>query len=783
MQKAKHPHPDLEAEFDSVGEPVSRVDAKLKVTGRALYLEDMELTGMLYGKMLRSTCAHGKIVSIDTSEAEKVPGVVGVVTGEDLDFLHGESLSDQPYLARGKVRYIGEAVAGVAAVDEATAETARNLIKVVYEPLPTVFDAVKAAKPDAPMVHKDVGTYECAPGITTIPNTNICNHFQLDRGDMEAGFAASDRIFEDTFTTQRQQHCCIEPHGSACMINDDEEVTLWTNNDSPYRCRKELATALGLPLGSVSVVSPPTIGGNFGGKGGLKAEADALALAWKVRNRPIRVMYTRDEEFISLVRHPSEVRIKTGVRADGKILAREVEMYLDTGAYAEKGPTVLRFSGISAAGPYTIPNVKINAYCVYTNNPVSGAMRGYGGPQAAWAYDCQTDLIAREMGIDPVEFRAMQIYDEGDEHITGDPLSSEGIKDCLLEVAKAMDWKNRPRVKDRGIGVACMERAVKTPFGSAAFIKLNEDGTVDILSSTTEVGQGSETILCQIAAEELGVPMEVVRKAQPNTVFTPFDASTTSSRATFHMGNAVRMAAADIKAQLLELAAPLIERDAADLTIRDNLIFPQDDVDAGLTIAEVMKRHYGPSSTVLGRGFYIPKMPEGPAEYYTRAMIFWLLGASGAEVEVDRQTGVVKVLKLWGAFDVGKAINPINCEGQIEGGASMGLGMALSEEVSLLNGQIMNPSFLGYKLPASVDMPEVVSIFVEHPHPDGPFGAKGMGETTNVAVPPAIANAVYDAVGIRIRDLPLTPDKVLAALRQKEKVEARKRTGQDKVTA
>jgi CO/xanthine dehydrogenase Mo-binding subunit len=249
------------------------------------------------------------------------------------------------------------------------------------------------------------------------------------------------------------------------------------------------------------------------------------------------------------------------------------------------------------------------------------------------------------------------------------------------------------------------------------------------------------------------------------------------------MGNAVRMAAADIKAQLLELAAPLIERDAADLTIRDNLIFPQDDVDAGLTIAEVMKRHYGPSSTVLGRGFYIPKMPEGPAEYYTRAMIFWLLGASGAEVEVDRQTGVVKVLKLWGAFDVGRAINPINCEGQIEGGASMGLGMALSEEVSLLNGQIMNPSFLGYKLPASVDMPEVVSIFVEHPHPDGPFGAKGMGETTNVAVPPAIANAVYDAVGIRIRDLPLTPDKVLAALRQKEKLEARKRAGQDKVTA
>jgi CO/xanthine dehydrogenase Mo-binding subunit len=272
--------------------------------------------------------------------------------------------------------------------------------------------------------------------------------------------------------------------------------------------------------------------------------------------------------------------------------------------------------------------------------------------------------------------------------------------------------------------------------------------------------------------------METVRKAQPNTAFTPFDASTTSSRATFHMGNAVRMAAADVKAQLLDLAAPLMERDAADLTIRESLIFPRNDVDAGLTIAEVMKRHYGPSSTVLGRGFYIPKMPEGPAEYYTRAMIFWLLGACGAEVEVDRQTGVIKVLKLWGAYDVGKAINPMNCEGQIEGGTSMGLGMALSEEVSLVDGQIMNPSFLNYKLPTCADMPEIESIFIEHPHPEGPFGAKGMGETTNVAVPPAIANAVYDAVGIRIRDLPLTPDKILAALKAKEKRQAQEQQRQ-----
>ena len=767
------PLTNLKEDFDCVGSSIGRVDARRKVTGRAEYLEDIKLTGMLYGKMLRSTQAHARIISIDTSEAEKLPGVKGVVTGADLDFLHGESLSDEPYLARGKVRYVGEAVAGVAAEDEATADAARALIKVEYEPRPAVFDPLKAAEPDAPRLHEDLHTYEKAPGITPLAGTNICNHFQLERGDIEAGFAASDHIFEDTFTTQMQQHCTIEPHGSICMVSDENEVTLWTNNDSPYRCRKELATALKLPLGAVAIISPPTIGGNFGGKGGLKAEACALALAWKVRNRPIRVIYTRDEEFISLGRHPSVVHMKTGVRNDGKILARRVEMFLNTGAYAEKGPTVLRFSGISAAGPYNIPNVKIDAYCVYTNHPIAGAMRGYGGPQAAWAYESQMDIIARKLGIDPLEIRAMQIYEDGDEHVTGETLYSEGIKECLTMTAQAMNWRKRPSVKDRGIGIACMERAVKTPFGSAAFVKINEDGTVDILGSVTEVGQGSETILCQIVAEELGVPIETVRKGAPNTMFTPFDASTTSSRATFHMGNAVRLAAADIKEQLLELAASLLQREPGELTIRNSRITVKGDESTGLSIAEVMKSHYGPSGTVLGRGYYIPKMPEGPAEYYTRAMIFWLLGACGAEVEVDRQTGEVKVLKLWGAYDVGKAINPMNCEGQIQGGASMGLGFALSEELSFINGQVMNPSFLSYKLPSALDMPEVVPILIENPHADGPFGAKGMGETTNVAVPPAIANAIHDAVGVRIKNLPITPGKILKALKTKEKLAGR----------
>ncbi len=759
---------DLVEDYEIVGKSYPRLDARDKVTGNALYLGDLKLKGMLYGKVLRSKHAHARIVKIDTSKAEELPGVKGVVTGADLNFLHGESLCDEYFLARDRVRYKGEAVAAVAAVDEETAQEALDLISIEYEALPPIFDLLEAAKPGAPLLHEKLETYYCAPGITPIPGTNICNHFELRKGDVEAGFAESDHIFEDTFTTPMQQHCTLEPHIAICLIDDNTKMTLWANNDSPYRCRKEIASSLMIPFADVRVVIAPNIGGNFGSKGGLKAEAVAIALAWKIRNRPIRIMYTREEEFSAAIgRHPSVIRMKTGVRKDGLILARQVEIYLDTGAYAEKGPTVTRFCGVSAAGPYKIPNVKIDAYCVYTNKMLAGAMRGYGGSQAAWAYESQMDIIASRLGMDPLEIRLKQVYQEGDAHITGQQQHSHGLKECLEKLAERMDW-NRPRERDRGKGIACMERAVKTPFGSAAFVYLNEDGSVDVLSSTTEVGQGSDTVLRQIVAEELGVPLDIVRKDTPDTAFTPYDASTTSSRATFHMGNAVKLAAADAKSQILNLAAPLLESRSGDLAIAKSKVYVKHAPENAISIAEVLNQHYGPSATVLGKGYYYPEMPEEAAEYYSRYMVFWLLGANGAEVEVNRRTGEVKVLKIWSAFDAGKVINPNTCEGQIQGGASMGLGFALSEELMFQDGDVMNPSFLSYKLPSALDMPEVETIFVEHPHKDGPFGAKGVGETTNVPVPPAIGNAIYDAVGVRIRNLPITPDKILKALRQKD---------------
>jgi carbon-monoxide dehydrogenase large subunit len=755
-----------------VGVSWPRADARDKVRGAALYLEDLAFKGMLFGKVLRSRHPHARILGIDTSRARAHPGVLAVVTGADLPFTHGESLVDEPFLARDKVRHVGEAVAAVAAETEEAADAALALIEVDYAPLPAVFEVPDALKPGAVLIHEDLGSYRHAPGITPVAGTNICNHFELQRGDVAGAFAASDCIFEDTFSTPMQQHCSIEPHGAVCHVNDDGRVTLWTNNDSPYRCRTELANAFSLPLADVRVIGAPNIGGNFGGKGGLKAEACAVALAWKIRNRPVRVIYTRDEEFrASIGRHPSRTRVKTGVKRDGTILARQVEVYLDSGAYAEKGPTVARFCGLSAAGPYNIPNVQIDVYCVYTNKAVAGAMRGYGGPQAAWAYESQMDIIARRLGIDPLAFRLRHAYDEGDEHVTGQRLESEGLKDCIRAVADAMDWSSPRSRPDVGRGIACMERAVKTPFGSAAFLKVNEDGTADLLSSTTDVGQGSDVALRQIAAEELGVALQDVRKAPPDTAYTPFDSSTTSSRSTFHMGNAVRLAAADAKAQILAIAAEPLGVSPADLRIRAGAVIVADAPERTLLIPDVLRRRYGPCGTVLGRGFYWPEMPDQGTEYYSRYMVHWLLGATGAEVHVDRGTGRVTVLKLWGAFDAGRAINPLTCEGNIQGGMAMGLGFALAEEVAFRKGEVLNPTLVAYKLPTALDVPEIVPIIVERPHPEGPFGAKGMGETTNVAVPAAIANAIEDAVGVRIHHLPITPDNVLEALRRKRAAE------------
>jgi CO/xanthine dehydrogenase Mo-binding subunit len=762
----------MERPFSTVGCSPVRLDAHDKVRGLASFIDDLTLTGMLYGRVLRSTRPHARIVDIDTSRARRVPGVKAIVTGDDMPFLHGESLVDEPFLARGRVRYCGEAVAAVAAADEETAEEALDLIAIDYDDLPAVFDPIAAMDPAAPLLHPDLDCYTRQPSIRPIPGSNVCNHLQVRKGDIARGFRESDEIFEDTFTTQKQVHACIETHGAICLATPDGRVTVWANNDSPYRCRREIANALGLPLNHVRVILPPYIGGNFGGKGGLKAEAIAIALAWSLRGHPIKVIYDREEEFTSsLTRHPSVTTIRTGVTRSGRIVAREVVTRWDTGAYAEKGPTVSRLGGVSASGPYDIPHVSLDGYCVYTNKPVSGAYRGYGGPQLAWAYEQQMDMIADRLGIDRVAIRMQNALDEGSVHAGGQTLSNVSLKACLREVSAALapDERSGPL---RGKGVAFGERAIKTPFASSAIVKVNEDGTVDVLASTSEVGQGSETVLCQIAAEELGVPLAAVNKAGADTAYTPFDESSTSSRSTFHMGNAVRDAARDAREQLLTLAADVLQTDRGPLDIRHGTIVNTRRPEMSATIAQVLKRRYGSSSTVLGRGFFYPDGLVSPDDYFALVSVFWMYAAQGAEVEVDPETGRVRIVRIVAAHDVGRAINPANCRYQIEGAVAQGIGLAMFEDLLIEDGVTVNPSFEGYKLPTTLDMPSIEAILVEMPHEHGPFGAKTVGEPALVPTAAAIGNAIADAIGVHITDLPITPEKVLAAIRARQRTAA-----------
>ncbi len=745
-----------------VGQPANRLDALDKVTGAAQYAADMRLPGMLYGKALRSPHAHARIVSVKTERAAQLPGVVAVVTGLEFDWLGGEAVKDMPFLARDRVRYVGEPVAAVAARDEQTAEEAIKLIEVQYEVLPAVLDPVSGAQKGAPIIHDHLERYEHIGAVIPVPNTNIINLSEDKQGDVERGFAQSDYVFEDTFHIHTAHHGQIEPHCCIAQWGADDRLTLWTPNDGPHRLRKDIADALRIPLTQVRVIVP-YLGGGFGGKGGLKVEPIAIALARKIPRRPIRVLLSREEVFTStLVRHGGVFKIKTGVKKDGTLVAREVTGYWDTGAYAEKGPTVTKQAMSSAAGPYRIPNIRLVGYCVYTNRIIAGAYRGYGTPQVTWAYESQMDMIARRLGLDPLEFRLKNALHEGDTMATGQPAHSVGLEDCLRKVAAELKWGEK-RTPGTGIGIACTGKNTKTPSGSAASVAFNQDGTANVLTSTVEIGQGAKTIFAQMAAEELGLPLDKVRVSFPDTDTTPYDASTTSSRSTFHMGNAVRAAAIDAREQIVALAAMLFKCKVEDLKAERGQIDFVADPGHPVSFAKVLKQAYSAGGTVLGRGFYYPAT-EKDSGMWSAPSVFWMYGAQGAEVKVNPETGQVDVLKLVAAHDVGRAINPQTCAGQIEGGAVHGLSIAMTEEVLSDNGRILNPNLHDYKMATTMDLPQVVSYIVEAPHQAGPYGAKGVGEPVLSPTAAAVANAIEDAVGVRIQSLPLTPERVYAEI-------------------
>jgi carbon-monoxide dehydrogenase large subunit len=493
----------------------------------------------------------------------------------------------------------------------------------------------------------------------------------------------------------------------------------------------------------------------------------------------VKLVFTREEEFgVAPVRHPTVIRCKTGMKKDGTWLAQETELIFDTGAYADIGPRVCRNAGFSAAGPYQVPNVRIDSYCVYTNHPIGGAFRGFGIPQVSWAIESHLDVMVEKLGLDPVEVRLKNAVEEGSLSVTGQVLHSVGLKETLRQAAEKIGWR-KASGPYRGKGIACMHKSTVTPSSSAAFVKLNEDASVTLLCSAVEMGQGSSTILAQIASEELGIPVEKISMVRPDTDVTPYDMASVSSRSTFFVGNAVRRAAADAREQLLQIAAEILEANPLDLVIEAGKVMVRGVPEKAIPIAElplgeafyVGAKGRGRGRPVLGRGSFTVE-DATPLDRETgqgkNPSAFWMYATQAAEVEVDPRSGRVKVLRISSAHDVGKSIHPVAIEGQIQGALVMGVGTALFEEMELEKGRVKNPSFAEYKLPSALDAPEMIPIIVEELHAQGPYGAKGLGEPALAPTAAAIANAIYAAVGVRVKDLPITPEKILEGLRKKE---------------
>ena len=769
--------------FNPVGQSVPRMDAFDKVTGAATFTDDLQFgPGLLYGRLVRSPLPHALIKRIDVSRALEMPGVKAVVTGEDTPGFIGLYLKDRHIFCTDRVRYVGDPVAGVVAVSEQVAEEAAKLIDVEYEQLPAVFDPLKALQPDAPLLHPNLGSYEVVPFISPQHGTNVSNVFHVRKGNTGAAWALCDAMIEESYHVPQIQHVPIEPHVAVAQWDRSGEVTLWSSTQSPFAQRDLIAQSLGISQGDMRVVGH-YVGGGFGSKAGVSMEAVAVAMARKVQGRPVKVRMTREEEFFcTFVRQGLVANVKIGGTREGKILALRVEYYWDAGAYTEYGVNIVRAAGYSCTGPYDIPNVHTDSYCLYTNHPVGGPMRGFGMPEIHWSIEQSVDRLAEALEIDSVAFRLENCLKGGDEIVTGMVMHPTGLSECIHRAAQAIDWETRTAPaephKRRGKGIAVCWKAPAMPPnpGSEAWIRFNEDATISLGLGGQELGQGSFTVAAQIAAQTLGVPYEWVRISQPvDTKYSPYEWQTVASRLTWSMGNAVKAAAEDARAQVLEVVAQYWDEDPADLDIRDGETISYKSerslplakmVIYGLPLPDDQGWIGGP---IIGRGKFMPTYVTGldsETGQGERAVVHYTTGAQAAEIEIDTETGELTIVRLAAVYDVGKAINPDQVLAQLEGGVVQGASSALFEVLQLEKGRPLNPSFTDYRIMTAVDAPrEIIGDYVEVPQDDGPWGARGIGEHPMIATAPAIANAVYDALGIRFNDMPLTAEKIYMALR------------------
>lgn len=743
-----------------VGKRLPKADALDKATGAACYVGDIRLPGMLHAGILRSPHAHARVLHVDATRARNLCGVKALLTVQDVPrVLHagqpepraGSCARDQ-YILDEVVRFVGDGVAAVAAVDRETLEEALELIQVDYEPLPAVFDAEEAMEPGAPAIH---GT----------DRNLVMPPFIVEFGDLERGFAEADYVFEDRYVTSRHVPAFLEPYVCVCQFDAAGRLTVWASTQAPFMVRGTLSEVLGIPMSNIRVLSEQT-GGAFGAKQDLYQQEYLCALLARETARPVRMEYTRQETFVAgRSRHPVIVELKQGVKRDGTLTARCGRYIANSGAYASHGVGITRVGSNALSSLHRCPNVRIEGYCVYTNTPIAGAVRGYGAPQSYFALESQMDAIAERLGLDPIEVRLRNAMRPGDRGPSSTAFVSCLLPECLRRGAEMIGWDRRQQVaqiagsKRRGLGVACqLHSATSFPAvkeAAGAVILVNEDGTIRLLTGAADLGTGARTVLAQIVAEELGVSFEDVRVVTGDTDAVPYDIGAYASRTTFIAGGAAKEAAARAKARLLALASEKLRVPADDLYIREGVVSSRTCGSAKVTVCDLVH-----SSGVAAPTEVVAEATFAPRNSYSFAAQF-------AEVEVDVETGQTRVLKMVSVHDIGKAINPMAAEGQVEGALQQGIGYALMEDMVVHSetGRTLNSDFADYKMPTALDMPDIRVAFVESEDQLGPFGAKGVGEDGMCPTAPAIANAIYHATGARVKQLPITPERLLAALR------------------
>ncbi|MEK7700535.1 MAG: xanthine dehydrogenase family protein molybdopterin-binding subunit [candidate division NC10 bacterium] len=751
----------MAAEFEVIGRTVPKRDGAEKATGRTRFLHDLDVPRMAHGRILRARFPHARLVRIDTSRARSLPGVLAVLTGDDVEPQPFGFAKDQTALKRGKVRCIRDEVAAVAAETREVAEAALDLIVVEYEELPAVFEPLAALEAGAPLVHEELGTNQHSL------------RYRFAHGDVDRAFAEAAAVVEDTYRLPFVTHACLGTMVAVADWDLQDSLTMWTTTQVPFLYQRDLAEALRITGDRVRVLQPP-VGGNFGrGLDIYPIDVIAALLARRVR-RPVKIEFDRVEEFVACPgREPCTIRLRTAGDRDGRLLARDAHVTIDNGAYTSWGSTTPSVMLSTVAGLYRVPNVRFDTTIVYTNNPYSGSMRGYGNPESTFAVESQMDDLADRLGMDRLELRRRNANTPGEVHPQGFVLTSFAMTDCIDAAAEAVT-KNAPPLRPgwkRGVGYAGMFHVgggarIYRSDGCGAIVKLDDFGKVSLITGATEIGQGSETVLAMIVAETLGVPLERVDVINSDTSVRPWDVGTHASRTTFVGGNAARLAAEKVKAQLLEMAAAQFDEPATNLDIKGGWVFLRREPQRRLAYAAVaraghFKRH---GRVLVAEAFYDPPTAMLDKDFQGNVSAAYTSAFQAALVDVDAETGKVEVRRMASAHDVGRALNPGAAEGQVHGGIHMGLGYALGERLVVEEGQILTQSFMDYAVLRADDMPEIVVKLIETVDQEGPFGAKGLGESGVIPVAAAVRNAIKDAIGIRFHEIPITPQRVRAAL-------------------